>query len=123
MRRFYATTTCLGVDVPHGTGMKQLRLERGCQRLRQHHHPVLAAFGIAHHDHPAIKIHILDAQAKTFHHPATPMPADKKAHPIKAGFLRLEAIVQVTNTLSKLVKEPGRGKRGSAGFHGCFIAV
>jgi hypothetical protein len=61
MRCLYTTAPGFRVGVPNGTGTQQLRLERWCQRLRQHHYPVLATLAIAHHDHPAIKVHILDA--------------------------------------------------------------
>ena len=40
----------------------QLRLERGRQGGRQHHHPVLAPLAATHDDHAALEIDILGAQ-------------------------------------------------------------
>jgi hypothetical protein len=41
---------------------------RGHQGTRQHHDAVFAALGVAHDDHQAHKIHVLDAQAHALHH-------------------------------------------------------
>jgi hypothetical protein len=67
MRRFHATAAGFCVCIPEHASVQQLRLERWRQRLRQHHHTVLATLALAHHDNPTIKVHILDAKAKTFH--------------------------------------------------------
>jgi hypothetical protein len=56
--------------------------------------------------------------AQMAHHPTTPMPADKKAHPVRVGFFRLQAVVEMPEALSKLVEEPGGCERRRAGFHG-----
>ena len=61
--------------------------------------------------------------ARMAYQPTTPMPADKKAHPVQVGFFRLEAVVEIPEALPKLVQEPGGCERGRAGFHGCFIPV
>ncbi len=50
---------------PQRARLLELRAQRLHQRLRQHHHPVFAALAIAHDNHAAIELHILDAQAQT----------------------------------------------------------
>jgi hypothetical protein len=69
VRRLHTATPGFCVCVPHGAGLQQLSLEYRRQRLRQHHHPVLATLTVTHHDHPAIKVHILDAKTQTLHQP------------------------------------------------------
>ena len=44
------------------------------------------------------------------------MPTDEKPCPIQVGFFRLKAIVQVSNALAKLVKQPNRAQNGSGDF-------
>ena len=50
------------------------------------------------------------------HGAATAMPTDEKPCLIQVRFLSLKAIVQVTNALAKLVKQPNRAQNGSGDF-------
>ena len=67
------------------------------QSARQHHHPVFAAFGLTHHQHLAIKIHIFDTQAQ---------PSIKRM-PVPYSSLANQAIAPKRDTTSALVKTEG----------------
>jgi hypothetical protein len=63
--------------------------------LRQHHHPVFAAFAVAHDDHASVKVHILDPQAKPLHQPhaCAIQQASQQAH------LAIEVLKQIGHLL------------------------
>jgi hypothetical protein len=44
------------------------------------------------------------------------MPTHEKPCPIQVGFFRLKAILQVSNAIAKLVKQPNRAQNGSGDF-------
>ena len=69
MRNVHATALRLPILLPQRACSQHLLAQLGCQAARQHHNPVLVALGLAYHDHPTIKIHVLDPQAQAFHQP------------------------------------------------------
>lgn len=64
---FHATALHRPISLPQCARGKQLQTQGGHQRTRQHHHPILPAFGIAHDDHMAVKVHVFDAKAHALH--------------------------------------------------------
>jgi hypothetical protein len=52
--------------------MRVLPAPAGAGHLRRLHGSITTrplTLGLAHHDHPAVKIHVLDPQAQAFHQP------------------------------------------------------
>ena len=65
MRHQHAGHTGRAISRPQRLRCRQLLAQGLRQRGRQHHHPVLAALALAHHDGPALKINVLDPQPQT----------------------------------------------------------
>jgi len=51
------------------------------------------------------------------------MPANKYLYPVNVGFLRIQAVMKVTNALPELIKQPGRLERRPAVFRIFVIPV
>ena len=66
MRQVDAGAIQLLVEAPEAARVQQLRAQRPFERTRQHDDAVLAALAVAHDDHLAHEIDILDAQAHAF---------------------------------------------------------
>jgi hypothetical protein len=59
----------LAVSRPHHASCRDLLAQWRLQRGGQHHHPVLVALGLAHHDHLPLEVDVLDAQPQALHQP------------------------------------------------------
>ena len=67
MWNVHTTTLRLPVLLTQCARTENLSTLLGRQAVMHHHNPILVALGLADHDHPSIKIHVLDPQAQAFH--------------------------------------------------------
>jgi len=72
-RQFDTGTPGSTIRAPQRARIRELLVQRRCQRRGQHGHPVLLALALANNNQAAIEIEIFDAQAQAFHlaHPCS----------------------------------------------------